>query len=481
MKKVRIGPSSARERLDRLPAVDIARVNAMLERELQGLNRKIVVLDDDPTGVQTVHGISVYTDWSLESIEQGFREPQSMFFILTNSRGFIAAETEAAHREIATHIAAVSRKLNQPFILISRGDSTLRGHYPLETKTLKETIEAETDIRFDGEVLLPFFKEGGRYTIDNIHYVLADDTLVPAGETEFAKDRTFGYTKSHLGEWIEEKSNGEYKAEDATYLSLDSIRELDIDGMTERLLAVSGFNKVIVNAADDADVKVAVTALVRAIKSGKNFMFRSAATLTKVIGGIRDRALLTRQELVPEQTGKGGLIVVGSHVKKTTEQLEELMKCDFIRFIQLDSHLVTQPERFRAEVDRVLAECEELIEAGTTVAVYTRRERLDLGPGKQEEELQLSVKISEAVTGIVRRLKVRPSYIVAKGGITSSDIGTKGLNVKRATVVGQIKPGIPVWTTGPESKFPGLAFVIFPGNVGTRTTLKETVELLHGE
>ena len=48
----------------------------------------------------------------------------------------------------------------------------------------------------------------------------------------------------------------------------------------------------------------------------------------------------------------------------------------------------------------------------------------------------------------------------------------------RSNVLGQIKPGIPVWQTGQESKFPMTPYVIFPGNVGEITTLKEAVEVL---
>lgn len=475
---MQIGKRVAREVFENLPVVDSNFVNETVEKELQGLGKKLIVLDDDPTGVQTVHGVSVYTDWSVDSIEQGFKEKQPMFFILTNSRGLIASETEIVHREIAANVAAVAKKLNQSFVIISRGDSTLRGHYPLETETLKETIEAHSDMVFDGEVIIPFFREGGRFTIDNIHYVQYDEYLVPAGETEFALDRTFGYTKSHLGEWVEEKSGGKFKAADTTYISLESIRALDIDSITNQLLQVTGFNKVVVNAVDYVDVKIFTIALIRAIKSGKNFAFRSAAAFTKVIGGVSDKALLTREELIAGESEHGGLILVGSHVKKTTEQLEQLKKSTSIEFIELDSHLVTDPDDFKAEVDRVIAATEAFLASGRTVTVYTRRERLDLGEGRKEEELLLSVKISEGVTSIVQRLQVRPSYIVAKGGITSSDIGTKGLRVQRATVAGQIKPGIPVWVTGDESKFPGIAYIIFPGNVGTPTTLKETVELL---
>lgn len=466
------------EALSEVPSVDLSLVNEMVMQELKNLNKKIVVLDDDPTGVQTVHNISVYTDWSLASIEQGFQEENSMFFILTNSRGFTTAETTKAHQEIAKNLIEVASKHDSDFIIISRGDSTLRGHYPLETEVLKETIEARSDIRFDGEVILPFFKEGGRLTIDNIHYVKADEYLVPAGETEFAKDRTFGYTHSHLGKWAQEKSNGEYLAKDMTYISLESLRSLDIDTIEQQLLKVENFNKVIVNAVDYSDVQIFTIALIRAMNKGKNFMFRSAAALTKVLGGISDRSLLTREEIRNDDSSNGGLVIIGSHVKKTTEQLEELKKSDAVEFIEFNVHLVLDPDKFEEELQRVIDTTNQLITAGKNVAVYTRRQRLDLGEDKKEEELKLSVKISDAVTSIVKNLKVRPSYIIAKGGITSSDIGTNGLSVKRATVAGQIRPGIPVWTTGSESKFPGISYVIFPGNVGTRTDLREVVDML---
>ncbi len=464
--------------LETIPEVDRQAVDQLVTEALKTLNKKIIVLDDDPTGVQTVHDISVFTDWSVESIEQGFNEEQSMFFILTNSRGFTAEETEKAHREIAANIQTVASKFNREFLIISRGDSTLRGHYPLETTVLKDTLESGSDIKIDGEVILPFFKEGGRLTINNIHYVQNGQELVPAGETEFAKDRTFGYSSSHLGEWIEEKSKGAYLAKNTLYISLEQLRAMEIGAITEQLLLVNDFNKVVVNAVDEVDVKVFTAALVQSINAGKNFLFRSAAALPKVIGGVSDKALLTREELIIEETGNGGLVIIGSHVKKTTEQLEILKELTSIEFIEFNSHLVLQPEQFKEECDRVVETTESLIRSGKTVAVYTSRERLDLGEDKKEEELKLSVAISDAVTSIVTRLQVKPNFLVAKGGITSSDVGTKGLKVRRATVAGQIRPGIPVWRTGDESKYPGMSYVIFPGNVGTKSDLKAVVEIL---
>ncbi|WP_214721809.1 four-carbon acid sugar kinase family protein [Exiguobacterium sp. s192] len=469
----------AAETLANLPALPDAQVvDDLLFEELRQFKHKIIVLDDDPTGVQTVHGVSVYTDWTAESIEAGFKEEQPMFFLLTNSRGFTSEETRQVHEDIAATIQQVSDQLYQPFILISRGDSTLRGHYPLETEVLRQTLEQQSNRYHDGEIIMPFFQEGGRYTIEDVHYVLEEETLVPAGQTEFAKDRTFGYAASHLGEWAEEKSNGVFQADDVVSLSLTDLRQLNLDQLVDQLMNVHDFNKIIINATDYVDVKVATIALIRAMNAGKRFMFRTAAAFTKVIGGVTNRPLLTKKELI-SGNGHGGLIMIGSHVKKTTEQLEELKTCPFIHFIEFDVHLVLFPDKFREEIKRIITTTERLIQSGQTVAVYTKRERLDLGDNQQENELKLSIQISDAVTSIVSRLHVRPSYIIAKGGITSSDIGTTGLQVKRATVAGQIKPGIPVWITGEESKFPNLTYVIFPGNVGSKTTLREVAETLH--
>lgn len=466
--------------LNAIPKADSKAIQSAYEQALSSFQHKVIVLDDDPTGIQTVHGVSVFTDWSEESIEAGFLEDSRMFFILTNSRSMTEKETATAHETIAATIVKVAERLNQDFVIVSRGDSTLRGHFPLETEVLKTTIEQQSSRQFDGEILLPFFQEGGRFTIDNIHYVQEGHELIPAGDTEFARDRTFGFQSSHLGEWIEEKSEGTFTKENTTYISLADLRALRIDQIKQQLMGVKDFKKVVVNAVDYDDVKVFVIALIEAIQAGQQLMFRSAAALTKVLGGIEDQALLTRDDLIQEESPHGGLIMIGSHVKKTTEQLKALQQNKEVAFIEFNTHLVLEPEAFHEEIDRVIQQTEALLAAGQSVAVYTRRERLDLGDDRQEEELKLSVQISDAVTSIVQRLTIRPKYLIAKGGITSSDIGTRGLSVKRATVAGQIKPGIPVWQTGEESKFPFMSYVIFPGNVGSKNTLKEAVDILEG-
>lgn len=471
-------PIDKHNSLSRYPDYDLAHVDSAFQSALASFNKKIIVLDDDPTGVQTVHGINVYTDWNRQSIEQGFDESNSMFFILTNSRGLTESQTKALHTKISKSVIDVAKEKNQQFIIISRGDSTLRGHYPLETQTLKETLEEFDGRTIDGEIIIPFFKEGGRFTIDNIQYVADNNILVPAGETEFAKDRTFGYTSSHLGEWVEEKSNGTFKKESVTYISLDELRSEDYKGITDKLIKVTDFNKVVVNAIDYYDVKVFVTSVVKAIMCGKNFLFRSAAALPKIIGGVSDKPVLTRQELINTTNKNGGIVIVGSHVERTTTQLENLKKASYVEFVEFNQHLVLDDYAFRREMERVIAVTEDNIIKGRTVAVYTRRNRFDLNTGNKEDELLLAIKISDALTSIISNLKVRPNFIIAKGGMTSSDVGTKGLNVKKAFVLGQVLYGIPVWLTGSESKFPNMPYVIFPGNVGSETALLEIVNIM---
>lgn len=460
--------------LNHYPNYDLNHLNDLYDQTMTEFHHKIVVLDDDPTGIQKVHGIHVYTDWDESSILEGFQSEENMFFILTNSRAFSKEKTKKVHEEIAKRVQNVSKQLNKPFIIISRSDSTLRGHFPLETATINATLNHQAE----GEIMIPFFKEGGRYTINNVHYVEKDNKLIPAAKTEFAKDRTFGFTKSHLGEYIEEKSKGLFKKEDVTYIELDDLRSLNIDKITSQLLEVNHFKKVVVNAISDDDLKVFAIALIRAINSGKYFLFRTAATFTKIIGHISDRDLLSSEEMIVDRNKTGGLIIVGSHVNKTTQQLKQLLKLDTVNPIEFNSDLVLDENKFEAEIQAKIQILDQKLKNGQTSVIYTKRKRLDLGEGLEEKELELSVKISDGLTKVIKSLTAVPKYIIAKGGITSSEIGTKALNVRKAEVLGQALPGIPVWRTDSKSKYPNIPYIIFPGNVGSTTDLYTIVKKL---
>lgn len=460
---------------------DETKLDELLKKEIENNDTKFVVLDDDPTGVQTVHDISVYTDWTVESMKKGFMDDNKVFYILTNSRGMTEAETTKIHHEIIDAVAQAAAETGKNYQFISRSDSTLRGHYPLETELLKEGVE-KSGKTVDGEVLFPFFKEGGRFTIDNTHYVKYGDELVPAAQTEFAKDKTFGYTHSFIPEYVEEKTKGDYKAENVTCIALEDLRALNIDKITKQLTNVKDFNKVCVNAIDYCDVKAFCVALYRAMAAGKSFMFRTAAGFVKVVGGVTDIPLLTRKEMVVKETDNGGIVVVGSHTAKTTAQLEELLKLENVVPVEFKSSLVLDgDEAFYNEVKRCVAEEEKIIASGKTAVCFTERKLLTVENDTKESALIRSVKISDGVQRLVGDLSITPAFVIAKGGITSSDVGTKALKVKCANVMGQIKPGIPVWQTGSESRFPQTPYVIFPGNVGEVTTLREAVEVLNAK
>lgn len=457
---------------------DTDKAEALLSQAMEGFHKKLVVLDDDPTGVQTVHDVSVYTDWEEESIRKGFEEKEAMFFILTNSRSFSVEETTKVHQDIAARVAKVARELGQDFMIISRGDSTLRGHYPLETQLLADGLTKNEGVVIDGEIICPFFPEGGRYTMDNIHYVKEQENLVPAGMTEFAKDKTFGYKSSDLTEYVEEKTEGKYHKEDCITISLDELNALDVQGIKAKLMSAQNMAKIIVNAVSYADLKVFCAALVLAMKAGKHYMARTAAAFTKVMGRISDQPLLGRAQLEGD-TKNGGIVLIGSHVKKTTDQLNCLKELDGqADFMEFQVNTVFEENGLEKEVERTVKAAEEKILSGRTVVIYTSRQLLAPENMTPEEKLQISVKISNAVTSIIGKLSVKPKFIIAKGGITSSDVGTKALRVKKARVMGQVKKGIPVWMTGEESKFPGMPYIIFPGNVGEVSTLKEIVEEL---
>lgn len=453
-------------------------IGRLFAQEYADFSFAVCALDDDPTGIQTVHDIDVITSWSKEAIAQELSSGEHLFFVLTNSRSFSAEKTEKVHREIAKNAFEAAKEAGKELLLISRGDSTLRGHFPLETQTLRTALEEE-GLSFDGELLCPFFREGGRFTIDGVHYVKEGEDLVPAAQTEFAKDRTFGYAHSRLAEYIEEKSGGKVKAEQVITVRLDELRALKLDAIEKKIAEAKGYVYIAADAVCETDVQLMAVVLMRLMKRGKRYLIRSAAAVPKVFGAVSDRPLLSREEMVDAENENGGLVVVGSHVKKTTDQLECLKGSEKpLVWIEFDVNGWQREGGLEAETKRTAALAKAAICEGKTAVVYTSRTLAAANGATSEELLAISVRISEAVTNVVSTLGVRPRFLIAKGGITSSDIGTRALGVRRAKVLGQAQPGIPVWKTGAESLFPGLSYIIFPGNVGGVGTLRTIVDQL---
>ncbi|MDQ5980574.1 MAG: hypothetical protein QG602_3551 [Verrucomicrobiota bacterium] len=432
---------------------------------------RLVVLDDDPTGTQTVQNIQVVTDWKVDTLKSALEGDAPGFYILTNSRSLSPAATRALHLELAANLRAAATQTSTSFTVFSRGDSTLRGHYPLETDTLAEALGP-----FDGTLIAPYFEAGGRLTLDGVHYVAEGDQLVPASDTPFARDATFGYRHSHLPAWIEEKTAGRVRADDVVHLPLAQLRRLGPAAVLSRLCTMPSGSVVVCDAVTRRDIEVVALGLMQAEAIGRRLLVRTAASLAAARLGQAPQPLLHGRDFSVPALSAGGLIVVGSYVPKTTSQVRALRASLPVRAVEVRvPDLLSPPHRATAIKDAALR-INQLLSHGELALLVTSR---DLVTGNSpEESLAIVGQVSSAVVEIVRLLTVRPRFLIAKGGITSSDVATAGLGVRRATVQGQLLPGVPVWRLGAESKFPGLDYVIFPGNVGGESALVEAVNRL---
>ncbi|MDW8571848.1 nucleotide-binding domain containing protein [Staphylococcus shinii] len=136
--------------------------------------------------------------------------------------------------------------------------------------------------------------------------------------------------------------------------------------------------------------------------------------------------------------------------------------------MEFDVKAVTTND-LQSYINQQIEKVSSFIQTGRDVVVYTSRDVIKTAD--LTNNLSISTNISNALVGIVQGLKVKPRFIIAKGGITSSDVATKGLNIKKACVIGQITQGVPVWLTGEEAKYNQMPYVIFPGNIGDEDTL----------
>jgi uncharacterized protein YgbK (DUF1537 family) len=275
---------------------------------------------------------------------------------------------------------------------------------------------------------------------------------------------------------VEEKSDGRIGAAAVGSISIEDIRRGGPERVAARLLELSG-SVCVVNAASDRDLAVFVQGLLTAEAQGRRFLYRTAASFVTLRAGIVPIPLLGRADLRLPEAG-GGLIVVGSYVPKSAGQVATLLERSGLAAVEVDVVALLDDARQASEIDRAAQQVDVVLGRNEDVVLYTSR-RLISGDDVASS-LAIGQRISDSLVAIVRAIRVRPRYLLAKGGITSSDVATKGLDVKRALVLGQILPGVPVWQLGPESRHPGMAYIVFPGNVGGPGALAEIVGMLSG-
>ena len=452
-------------------------------RSVADSGRVLVVLDDDPTGTQSVADLPVLTGWSVEDLTWALTRGKPAVYVMTNSRSLDPADAEQRNREVATAALQASQATGVPIGFVSRGDSTLRGHFPLEPNTLAHVLE-QAGSPIDGIVLVPAFADAGRVTVGGVHYAgSVADGFTPVGDSEFAKDATFGYTSSDLRDWVAEKSAGSMPADEVVVIDLATLRSGETPGQAAAniLAAVSGGRVVAVDCAKENDLLLLALALEHAERAGKRFVYRVGPPFGRARIGQSPRNPLTSAD-VERITGTterapGGLIMVGSHVGLTTRQLDALRERRAPTEIEIDVAAVLDTDRREEHLADIVAQVVAGLCDGNVVV---RTSRVLVRGDDADASLDIARQVSAAVVHVVRETLAQqaPRFVVAKGGITSSDVATLGLQIRRAFVRGPMLPGIVSLWEPVDGPALGIPYIVFAGNVGDDASLADVVDTL---
>jgi uncharacterized protein YgbK (DUF1537 family) len=382
-----------------------------------------------------VSGVRVTLGLSVVELRQAIASADPLFFVCTNSRSLAGREAGRLAGVVGRRLRRAARRQAARLVPLSRSNSTLRGHFPVEVDCLARGF----GLRPDAVIIAPAFFEAGRYTADDIHWVEQAGSLVPASEV--------------------------------VSLSLELIRGGRPRAVADRLAGLSGGVPVVLNALTYEDLEVAVLGIIEAEAAGRRFLYRTAASFAKVRAGIGDRDLLSAEEI--GAAGGPVLVVSGSWVERTSRQLDRVQAEGLARPVELRAAALASTAGYTAEVRRVAREVSGCLAAGRSVVVSTSRDRV---PAR--DPLAYGRRVMAGLCEAVARVRERPAAVVAKGGITSVEIARRALRASSAYVPGQILPGVSLWKLDDRSRFPGVPYVVFPGNVGGEDALAEVVRRL---
>ena len=451
---------------------------------------KVVVIDDDPTGSQTVHSCPLLLRWDVETLRQGLRHPSPLLFLLADTRALTPVAAAERNRSIA---AALDQALQQEglardqVILVSRGDSTLRGHGVLEPVVLEECFGP-----FDATFHVPAFLEGGRTTVNGVHLLHGE----PVHTSPFAQDRLFGFSSSDLACWLEEKSDGAIAAASVQRISgrdLDAACAAGLPLLIDRLRCLHGNASVVVDAERQEQL-TALAAAVRTLQGEKRFLFRSAASMVKALADPgpppldpEGLAALRRQD--PGGKPLPGLVMVGSHVPLADAQLQELLADGRCTGLELPVARIARvleggtPDLLLADLEREWGEhLQACLARRCTPVLFTSRGELTFGDGasSQRRRLQFGLELAQLTARLVAALAPQLGYVISKGGITTGTLLAEGLDLEAVQLEGQLLPGLSLVRPLVPGGLPwdGLPIVTFPGNLGDARTLADAWRLM---
>ncbi len=435
---------------------------------------KFVVIDDDPTGSQTVHDCLLLLKWDYSTLVKGFESKSNLFFILANTRSLSENDAKLTIEEICKNIKAViaSQFYEEEIIFISRGDSTLRGHNYLEPSSLNSCLGP-----FDATFHIPAFIEGKRLTINGSHFV--DKT--PINKTIFARDKIFGYETSNVKDLLFQKSKSQINIEHIQNLLLSDIKILNDDENNIVFKKLKNLNKnkhVIVDVENYSQLnKFAL--VIKKLTKQKKFLFRTAASF---ISSISEKKSVSQSEIFfsnlrirnKEKSFLPGLIIVGSFVELSTIQLQNLLEISNCNPIELDVFeffKITSSENYHKQrnlfKNKFLREIRFSFEKGKTPVLFTSRKFMSLD---YTEQFKFYNSLSCFIAELVADLKYEIGYLISKGGITTNMILSNGLNADYVYLEGQILTGISVVTHNLKND-EKLPIVTHPGNIGTKDSL----------
>ncbi len=437
--------------------------------------RKVIVLDDDPTGSQTVHSAPLLLRWDADSLRWGLQHPSPLLFVLANTRALEPEAARARVQEICRTLRPLLEEAHAAgvldrWLIVSRGDSTLRGHFPVEV----EAIAAELG-PFDATLLAPAFLPGGRTTRDGVHYLHGE----PVHTTAFARDRLFGFRSSDLPAWVEEKTAGRINAAAVQRLGL-----AELVGPPEQLrarLAGLRHQQVVAVDAEQPEQLEALGAAVWAVSDPalpepRRLLFQSAASLINGLVPLPPQPLdAAGLAGLRRRDGNGAplpaLVMVGSHVPLADQQLEALLQEPGCRGLELPVAKLARvldgpaPKELLASLEQDwLATLRQLLQQGLTPVLSTSRGELSFA--SSQERRRFGLALAALMARMAAALAPQLGLIISKGGITTQVLLADGLHQASVELQGQLLPGLSLVLAD------DLPVITFPGNLGDPGTLR---------
>ncbi len=445
---------------------------------------KIIIFDDDPTGSQTVYGCPLLFSWDQKNLEEAFKHPSRLLFILTNTRSLSPSLAEKKLREICSALKTfflIKGFSKDDFFYISRGDSTLRGHGVLEPEVIAEELGP-----FHATFHIPAFLEGGRTTEDGIHYLNG----IPVHKTDFAFDKIFGFSTSNLAKWIEEKSFYKIHKSDILHLKIKQLYSArnHSDGFKSLVGFLSELENnvsIVVDAKTSCDLEILVKAL-NEIPKEKKFIFRTAASFINALAELprnpkNTSDLVTLKSKNINLRYKPGLIIVGSHVQLATDQLYTVLKENYCKGVEIPVRKLVEIfeldeiQNYINELESsLLFKIEKILDVNKIPVLFTSR--VEEVFSSNQERMIFGIKLAEFMAILVGKISHKLGYIISKGGITTQILIEKGLNLNQVNLEGQILPGLSLVNTYTNQN--NLPVITFPGNLGNEKTLLESLILM---